>query len=278
MSQLRYSLLAFLTLLTLSDALSAGESEKPFVIHEWGTFTVLQNDRGETFPGVNLNEETLPPFVYRLNPALVHEGQFWNPLLRPYSKGIPSRWLQARMRMETPIIYIYPPTDEPQEIDVRVEFQGGWISEWFPHADVTAPGLNQSSGEAGILSRDARGSILWKNITTNSDQSLKETDQHVWLAPRDVQAPALHATGGQAEKYLFYRGVANIEAPLRVQYNADRKSCEIVRNRSLGPWEDGLHYRAMWLVDIPETGRTAYRRIDLTNQHSADIAVSTCDS
>jgi hypothetical protein len=256
----------------------AGESDKPFVIHEWGTFTVLQDEAGETLPGVNLNEETLPPFVFRLNPGLVSEGYSHNPLLRPYSKGLPSRLLLARMRMETPVIYIYPPTDQPQEIDVRVEFQGGWISEWFPHADVTAPGLDNSSSHLGTLSRDSRGSIFWKNLTTNSDRPLKETSQHVWLAPREVQAPALHATGNQAEKYLFYRGVANIEAPLRMQHDSDWNAYRIVRNQSLGSWEYGLHYRAMWLVDIPETGQAAYRRIDLSHQHSADDTVSTCAS
>lgn len=278
MFPLRSPLLTLATLVCLTMTAHADEPAEPFVIHEWGTFTVLQNERGETIPGVNLNEEPLPVFTFRLNPALVHERQQSNPLLRPLSKGLPSRLLMARMRMETPIIYVYPPTDQPQMIDVRVEFQGGWISEWYPHADVTAPGLDHSRDDLGTLSPHTRGSISWKNITTNSELPLEETNQHVWLAPREVRAPALHATGGQAEKYLFYRGIANIEASLRVQHDADENRYSILRNRSLGPWEDRLEYGAMWLVDIPSAGKAAFKRVDLRHQHSANNVVAEIDS
>ncbi|GAH22619.1 unnamed protein product, partial [marine sediment metagenome] len=35
---------------------------------------------------------------------------------------------------------------------------------------------------------------------------------------------------------------------------------------------------AMWLVDIPTVGKAAFRRIDLSNQHSADNVVAQIDS
>lgn len=278
MFPLRHTLMPLCTLLALTTTAVAGDTDKPFVIHEWGTFTVMQNERGETIPGVNLNEEPLPSFTHRLYPGVVREGQASNPLLRPLSKGLPSQLLAARMRMETPIIYIYPPSDEPLEIDVRVDFQGGWISEWFPQAEVTAPGLDKNRDDLGTLSRDSRGSISWTHLTTNSDKPIEETSQHVWLAPREVQAPAVHTTDGEAEKYLFYRGIANIEAPLRVKHDANGSRYSIVRNRSLGSWEDGLNYGAMWLVDIPAAGKAAFRRIDLSNQHSANNIVAAVDS
>jgi hypothetical protein len=46
------------------------------------------------------------------------------------------------MRMETPIIYVYPPDGKSnQQVDINVQFRGGWISEWYPNANVSAPGF-----------------------------------------------------------------------------------------------------------------------------------------
>ncbi|MBC8357232.1 MAG: hypothetical protein H8E66_35125 [Planctomycetes bacterium] len=257
---------------------ATAEELKPFVIHEWGTFTVLQDEQGTVFRGVNINEEPLPAFAHRLYPDLVRIGGSHAPLQRQRSKGLPSSFSGATMRMETPIIYIYPPNNEPADIDVQARFQGGWISEWFPSADVVAPGFNSRRNDLGKLTRESQGSISWNNVTVNSEKAIPETNQHVWLAPRNVHAPTLHTSNGEAEKYLFYRGVANIEAPLRIKQNAETQHYDIVRNSSVGSWESSLRFMTMWLVDIPKPGVVAYRKVETSSQQSADGIVATVPS
>ncbi len=259
-------------------ALHANEPMQPCVIHEWGTFTVLQDEAGNTLQGVNINEESLPRFTHRLYPALIKESGSRMPNLGRRSKGLPSSFSAATMRMETPIIYIYPPNGEPTNIDVRVRFQGGWISEWFPNAEVDSPGFDHTRRDLGQLNRKSQGSIAWNDLTINSDKAIPETKQHVWLAPRAVQTPTLHTALGEAENYLFYRGVANIEAPLRVEQTKDEQGYAILRNQSVGDWEESLEFKRMWLVDIVESGAAAYRNIDLTVQREGSQALSTTQS
>ena len=57
-----------LTILFAGPSDRALGADKPLVVHEWGTFTVLQNELGQPLPGINVNEEALPPFVHRLMP------------------------------------------------------------------------------------------------------------------------------------------------------------------------------------------------------------------
>ena len=41
-------------------------AEQAWAIHEWGTFTSLQNEAGEAVGGINTDDEPVPPFVHRL--------------------------------------------------------------------------------------------------------------------------------------------------------------------------------------------------------------------
>jgi hypothetical protein len=45
------------------------------------------------------------------------------------------------MRLETPVIYFYPPkgVTEPFPVDVSVKFRGGWLTQFYPHAAFSAP-------------------------------------------------------------------------------------------------------------------------------------------
>src|SRR5690348_9919200 len=41
------------------------------VVHEWGTFTCLQNEAGEAIGGINADDEPVPEFVHRIAHFLV---------------------------------------------------------------------------------------------------------------------------------------------------------------------------------------------------------------
>ena len=244
-------------------AAGAAEARDRLTVHEWGTFTVLQDESGRALRGVNVNEERLPPFVHRLHRGLVPEDHPLGPLYGMRSKGIPVSYPLAIMRMETPIIYINPPdgATEPLSVDVSVRFNGGWISEWYPDAEVQAPRFEQKRRAIGKLESNTVGSIQWKNLTVGGDQDVPETDEHVWTAPRIVRAPVLTTPKGETEKYLFYRGVANIEAPLRVVRDSRAGRLHVQTSPS-GAVTPNLRFDGVWLVDIRYDGAVAFRQID----------------
>lgn len=254
---------------------NAAEPRRKFTIHEWGTFTVLQDANGKTLSGVNVNEEPLPAFVHRLYPGVVKSGHSHLPTFDPRSKGLPAQFASATMRMETPVIYIYPPDNKPQSIDVSVRFNGGWISEWYPNADVNAPGFDKNRHDLGRLTADTIGSVAWNNVTINSNAEIPSTSQHVWNAPREVATPVLESTKGEAENYLFYRGVANIQAPLRVVQDAKTGTCRILRNtESTSSSATGFHH--LWLVDIAENGHVAYQSVEVKNDQQTEDTLASC--
>lgn len=281
----------------LSLCYTASDAEDRYTIHEWGTFTVLQDESGNALPGVNVNEEPLPEFVHRLLPGLVNEsGEVASfqgasaakriallskqlsaelqPLANRRSKGLPVSFTAARMRMETPIIYVYPPRPETisgeskkaelEPLDISVQFRGGWISEWYPNADVKAPGFDPSRINLGSLQQSTVGKINWRNLTMDADSSPPSTDSHVWLAPRKVASSRLRTAKGETEQYLFYRGVANISSPFSVR--RDQKTDQLrvwaVNNALID--DKIIDVPAAWLADIRPDGSVAFRDIRLT--------------
>ena len=43
--------------------------QKPLIVHEWGTFTALQDESGRAIGGININDEPLPKFIHRFGPS-----------------------------------------------------------------------------------------------------------------------------------------------------------------------------------------------------------------
>jgi hypothetical protein len=68
---------------------------------------------------------------------------------------------------------------------------------------------------------------------------------------------------GEAEKYLFYRGVGNFKAPLSISHNTDQQKLAIRGNfgKMLASGQQAK-INGAWLVHIRSDGKTAYRRID----------------
>jgi len=199
------SIAVILHIALIGSARAGGEDcSQPLVVHEWGTFTVLQDDAGDPVDGVNINEESLPPFVYKLAPDLAPDSHELAPLIGvgyferqrarlQRSKGIVRNYHAARMRMETPIIYLYPPQDQPERpIQVNVEFHGGWITEWYPNAEVVAPGYKKRNARLMMdLKPSTIGSITWSGVKAADNTQVPQTDFPVWLAPRKTAAPII---------------------------------------------------------------------------------------
>lgn len=246
-----------------------GRAEHPsrsdrLVIHEWGTFTSLQDEDGRTLAGINTDDEPVPEFVHRILdfPRLVTGPSALAPV---FFKALPPCHPDALMRLETPVMYFYPPAGSPlPPVDIEVRFRGGWLTEFYPDAVLDAPGFD--GRRFGPISARATGTLRWDDVRIGSDVGqLPATDAHVWLAPRDVAAADV-TVGHERERYLFYRGVGNLEAPLQVRRSpsANGRGDEllIVADPQVSSTlEAPLRIPALWLVDVRDSGSVAWRRL-----------------
>jgi len=165
-------------------------------VHEWGTFTSVAGEDGNS---INWNvlggNDDLPRFVNDNYHCI-------------------KRLLTGSVRMETPVLYFY--TARPTEARVHVSFPQGTITEWYPQAD-------QSSG------------IEWKNLKiepgTTPVYPVEKSPSRYYEARATDAAPV--TAGSQHEKFLFYRGVGSFPIPLSARVTADGSVA--VTNRTAGP-------------------------------------------
>jgi hypothetical protein len=231
----------------------------PWVIHEWGTFTSLQDEAGRTIGGINTDDEPVPEFVHRLAYFLLLSP---TEVPKNFFQGAPSCHPDVTMRLETPVLYFHPPPLQPeaQGINVTATFRGGWLSEFYPDAEAVAPGVETNgSGKFGPLRSSTVSTLTWKDLQVGGDLTGPFTEQHVWTAPRAVRAAVVRTASGEAEKFLFYRGVAHIDAPLAISQNP--AAATLVLRSQCAPEiaGQGLKINSLWLVDIRPDGQLAFR-------------------
>jgi hypothetical protein len=231
----------------------AGAGAQPWQIHEWGTFTSLQDESGQSIDGINTDDEPVPSFVHGQFPII----PVTDVVPRQFNKGLPSCYPGVTMRLETPVIYFHPPAGAAngQSADVKVRFRGGWLTEFYPDAVPDAPGRNNR------LSSDTVGRLEWNNLQIGGDWPLTNTSAPVWTSPRAVEAASVQASNGESEKFLFYRGVGHIDAPLRVFRHAG--TGELLFHSQLEdlPVDRPLSIHSLWLVDIQPDGQIAFRTL-----------------
>lgn len=227
---------------TIAATARAGE----LVVHEWGTFTALQDESGQPVGGINTDDEPVPAFVHDLA-----RGLLIGPTEAPPSffQGAPSCHPDVTLRLETPVVYFHPAADFAGPVDVRAEFHGGWLTQYFPDAVAVAPGI--SPRKFGALTEQTVGRLEWKNLTLNAGGAGPQTGERVWTAPRRVEAAMVKTAAGEAERFLFYRGVAHREAPVRVTRSGDALA---IADQSGG-------VRELWLADVRADGSAAFRAI-----------------
>ena len=173
-------------------------SKSSLVVHEWGTFTSVAGADGQAVPWRPLNGPSdLPCFVHVLKDG----PKTWVP------GGLPA--VSALVRMETPVIYFYAPPGAEQTVDVRVDFNQGLMTEWYPTAS-TAPKFIPKDIAANI------STLEWNGVRIMPDAMPaypKESAPSHYYAARETGANPIRMSG-QAEKFLFYRGLASFPIAL----------------------------------------------------------------
>ncbi len=253
-------------------------------VHEWGTFTALENEAGETIGGINTDDEPLPDFVHNLRPTLL---QTPSEVPSVYFKGAPRCHPDVVVRLETPVIYFHPPqlqSRHSKKLDVEVEFHGGWLTQFYPHATAGSTGDagGANPGDAfdfGRITPRTVGSLSWAGLEVGGDASGPNTQSPVWLAPRQVKCASVTAANGEAERYLFYRGVGTLKSPLTVSRDADNSRLQ-VRGRFSELGDDFEAQSALksnvgplWLVDVRADGACAYTSLASVKASRDDQAV-----
>ncbi len=273
------------TLLILALAAGTAFAQEPFDsaqgkrddrwrIHEWGTFTSLQEESGRSLGWINTEDEPVPDFVHRLRKSLLVPI---DDLAPAFDKGAPRAHPDVLVRLETPVLYFHPPKSAklPVSVDIRVDFRGGWLTEYYPDGKSTAPGLNRTDADFGRISSRTVGSLEWKGLQVGREGAFPKTQDPVWLAPRDVKAAPLTASNGESERFIFYRGVGYVQPPLAVA----RDSGNMLSIRARLPQELAgaapLKVPKLWFVDIREDGNTAWRSLPAVNlpaDYNAEVA------
>jgi hypothetical protein len=267
-----FSYLLGASLIALLGAVNAVRADDKVIVHEWGTFTSLQDENGQAIGGINVDDEPVPFFIYGgWGGDVVAQYSPQSFGLPPYNQfagkagPLPSGDPSVTVRLETPVVYIYPPKGQsPQSVpplDVHVDFHGGFLTQFYPYA-----GSDSFAGQKRITGKSV-SSLDWKGVRLGSTAKPVETSDHVWTTPREVGAPILEVKApiyngqgmhmeSQAEHFLFYRGVGHLDSPLRLQDGSG----------GLGIWpqnraEDVIYAQA-WLTQIRPDGTCAFRALD----------------
>ncbi len=240
--------------LTMSQFLSA------YDLHEWGTFTTVSGSDGRLLPGLHVEEEHLPSFIYshvgmeprveslfypmpRSGNRMRPDGQMLvrvdaNKLIQPMAgfKGMPRAQLaNVTVKMETPVIYFYG--DDTPKVNVKVGFNGGTISQWYPQRKSGDTPNKITKGEFKLgehyqkygtnaemvlykpidFSEAYEGAIEWDvEILPKAESdpafSFKPEENTTWIYPR-VRDANMIKVGSEFEDFLFYRGIGNFDLP-----------------------------------------------------------------
>jgi hypothetical protein len=247
--------------LALIPGTLAGQDAEKWKIHEWGTFSSLMDESGRPIGWINTEDEPLPDFVHRINKSLVVPVDDLAPV---FFKGAPRSHPDVLVRLETPVVYFHPPkhVDLPYTLDLSVEFRGGWLTEFYPNAMVTAPGLERGDADFGRITPRTVGTLEWKRLQVGKKGSFPETKDAVWTSPRQVRCAPVSTPGGESEQFLFYRGVAFLQPPLSAGLSGDGKTLTI-SNRIGADFgcKALLRVPKMWYVDIREDGALAFKTL-----------------
>lgn len=178
----------------------------PFVVHEWGTFTSVQDHEGRTLDRMYEEDEPLPPFVHRLAPGFADRPT------KGFARTDETFALLSKVtqRLETPVLYFYgAPKDD---VEIKVDFPKGIISEWFPGA---------SSYKTPTTLTDHQ--MTWRvELSERAPKLLPVEPQSVWSPSRQVNALTVtDKLTKQEEPFIFYRGVGGFELPIKVRTAQD---------------------------------------------------------
>ncbi len=201
-------LIAALAAATAGNAANDDPAQKPFVVHEWGTFLAVQGSDGVTLGGMVDSDEILPAFVEARGPASFARMNMFS-------------------KMETPVTYFY--TDRPRTVQVRVDMPKGLLTHWYPLVGAYGP------VPGNVAAKPENSFLQWKNVqvlpVTGYEKLLSPVaDNQNWRFARETDAALLKLvthrldektrvleTKDQYEGFLFYRGLGTFTLPLSVR-------------------------------------------------------------
>jgi hypothetical protein len=198
----RITLLTVLVILTLFTP-----SKDRLIVHEWGTFTTVSRADGTAYRWNSLlGPSELPSFVYGAPNA---------------REGFCPKCEATLARMETPVLYFY--SDRELEVSVKVDFPTGKITEWYPQARSTNPGID------------------WGRITVlpgaKDDLPFDGKKSHYYPA-RETDASTIRVEtgrGSEHEKFLFYRGIGNFLPALQARLAGDQLTLKNAGSELISP-------------------------------------------
>jgi hypothetical protein len=233
----------------------------PFVVHEWGTFTSFSGSDGIQLDFRPNVDHELPTFV---ETRASHMGDLFI-----------KREIRAPLRMETPVTYFY--TDRPRDVDVRVQFPQGLLTEFYPPPKQIGPLVgtvgpeitrnsfldwgrvhlipqNQFAKMRVIFADDKKAPASLSAVSGDDHYSFARQTDSAIVAAKD-QFEGLHF-----EKFLFYRGVGKFKLPLVLEARGGGRFT--VTNFGGDP------VGAMFLVHI-EKGRVRFQQVAPLAAHGA---------
>lgn len=207
----RAALAVLLVGVAFVTAPSAQEPSEPpradYVVHEWGTFTSMAGTDGVVLEGLHHEEEHLPKFVHdlaRLAAFAPADGE-----------KLPAS--RVTQKMETPVIYFY--ADAPMQAQVRVWFQNGVMTQFYPLPHTVTPelpvlqkarldvsGIDWSSlvWDVDVIPRTQPAPAGIPEVAADDPWHFARQTQASWVRTRiAADSPAKQ----EAEHYLFYRGL-----------------------------------------------------------------------
>lgn len=219
-----------LTTIILSAALAALPSDPAgseasassgLVVHEWGTFTSVQGSDGIALEGLQHEEESLPGFVYSRSKVRAC------PLRDRGYKGLEVDVAHVTKKMETPVIYFYSPTS--QRVRLRVCFEKGLLSQWFPVSDLLGPPEGDRHAGPLDMSKVEKSFLEWEFDVLAPGQGadalppVEKGSPWSWQRlpasnlVRTLPRKSPRSGPVETEKFLFYRGLGSFDLPVHAR-------------------------------------------------------------
>ena len=187
-----------------TSALAADPAD--YVAHEWGTFTSVQGADGVQLDWNPLVTTELPTFVYDRN--RLRNGRPGPAILLSKTGFV------ARQRLETPVIYFY--SKETRSVDVSVKFPEGNVTEWYPQQN-PLPSAIKKAGEPAARWDKVRVLAAGAKAPAFPHESKGSHYYAARVAEANAVQVAVPDGPVQTENFLFYRGVGQFAAPLKVE-------------------------------------------------------------
>jgi hypothetical protein len=200
--------------LCIPAAIAAERTPDKFIVHEWGTFTGLAGADGRHLPFRAAVGAHLPSFVLtRDEQADRFDPSFNAAMMRALTKDE----TYALVRMETPVVYFY--TNEPREVEARVEFPQGMLTEFYPPVRAMTPAYDAKDARSvlGGTSLDwGKFRIVPQSVSANYPKIDEGTNHYAHARDTDAASVQWSDRPGEVheENFLFYRGLGDFHLPV----------------------------------------------------------------